>query len=223
MPNLGDITKISEADIERLGPIDLVCGGFPCTDLSVAGKQAGIHAARSGLFFDLMRVVRLVGPRYVLLENVPALLSRSDWMGAVLGELAACGFDAQWDCVPAQAVGAHHRRDRVFIVGNAASAPSDVQSETGPSRSPVGESGGRSRGDADLADAVIGGRSRDAWRQPSQQPADGSRWAVEPDVGRVADGVPARVDRLRGLGNAVVPQVAEHVGRIIIGKRRRGL
>ena len=189
VPNLGDITKITEADAERLGPIDLVCGGFPCQDLSVAGKQGGIKASRSGLFWELMRVVRLVRPRFVLLENVPALLSRSDWMGAVLGELAACGFDAQWDCIPAQAVGAPHRRDRIFIVAHLPHADGAGRIEQ---RRPVSI--------------------------PAQFPAieRGRRWLPEPDVGRVANGVPARVDRLRGLGNAVVPQVAEHVGRIIM-------
>jgi DNA (cytosine-5)-methyltransferase 1 len=268
VPNLGDITKITEADVERLGPIDLVCGGFPCQDLSVAGKQGGIKASRSGLFWELMRVVRLVRPHFVLLENVPALLSRSDWMGAVLGELAACGFDAEWDCIPAQAVGAPHRRDRVFIVAHtderrdgregrvskdgatgagAVSGvrvvrgglePTDVAHAAGEQGRRIqqrGLSADAGAGGQDVADAQdrpglrvgnngsgqkdgrsgglqepLGGGGRHGWPRPSGD------WLPEPDVGRVANGVPARVDRLRGLGNAVVPQVAEHVGRIIM-------
>lgn len=170
VPNLGDITKITEADLERLGPIDLVCGGFPCQDLSVAGKQHGIRASRSGLFWELMRVVRLVRPRYVLLENVPALLARADWMGAVLGELAACGFDAQWDCIPASSIGAPHRRDRVFIVAYA-----QRQGLEGHGAKP---------GQPQLAQP----RNNGAWPRPTGD------WIPEPDVGRVADGVPAAMD-----------------------------
>lgn len=258
VPNLGDITKITEAEIERIGPIDLVCGGFPCTDLSVAGKQAGIHAAKSGLFFDLMRVVRMVRPRrpVVVLENVSALLSRSDWMGAVLGELAESGFDAQWDCIPAQAVGAPHRRDRVFVVGHADIEPvvggvdgdgpaggeaprtwevhagdpggrEDVPHAAGeqgrriqqrglPAEPPVERSredvaGDRSpepgmgRGPHGLSPWVHPTRRLDAW---------GPGW--EAGIPRVAEGVKDRVGRLRALGNSVVPQVAEHVGRLIM-------
>jgi DNA (cytosine-5)-methyltransferase 1 len=224
VPNLGDITAITEAHLEPIGRIDAVIGGFPCQDLSVAGKQGGIRAARSGLFFELMRIVRMVRPSLVILENVPTLLSRADWMGAVLGEMAESGFDAEWDCIPAQAVGAHHRRDRVFIVAYADSAglePDDRRAIPDEQRddptAPPGRTDQPNRAGAvgqDVADAVIGGRSRDAWRKPSQQPADGSRWAAEPGMGRMAHGVSSRVDRLRGLGNAVVPQVAEHVARI---------
>ncbi len=192
VPNLGDITKITEDNLEGLGPIDLVCGGFPCQDISVAGKQAGIHAPRSGLFWELMRVVRLVGPRHVLLENVPALLSRPDWMGAVLGALAEGGFDAEWDCIPAQAVGAHHRRDRVFVVAHAAGVAREFQ-----------------RGERQAV------RNKPAVNGPTW-PAPKADWLPEPDVGRVADGVPDRAHRLRGLGNAVVPAVAQHVGRLIM-------
>jgi len=202
VPNLGDITKITEADVERLGPIDLVCGGFPCQDLSVAGKQGGIKASRSGLFWELMRVVRLVRPRFVLLENVPALLSRPDWMGAVLGELAACGFGRiAWDCVPASALGARHRRDRVFVI-----AVADAPSEQGRRLQQRGLPADAGAGGQDVADADRSGlegrhgkvlpecaRQRPAgpsgaWPRPAGQ------WLPEPDVGRVADGVPAAMD-----------------------------
>ena len=201
VPNLGDITAITEADLERLGPIELVCGGFPCQDLSVAGKQGGIRASRSGLFWELMRIVRLVRPGYVLLENVPALLARADWMGAVLGELAESGYDAEWDCIPASAVGAPHRRDRIFIV--AYCDGDGIVYE------------GRRRG--------LGGlRPLQGWGEEKHGP-----WGLSAtlragglgdfsNVPRMADGVPARVDRLRGLGNAVVPQVATYVAQRIL-------
>ena len=98
----------------RLAPCDVLCAGFPCQDLSVAGKGAGLDGARSGLFWDVMRVVRAVRPRVVVLENVAALVARG--LDVVLGALASCGYDAVWDCIPAAAVGAPHRRDRVFVV-----------------------------------------------------------------------------------------------------------
>jgi DNA (cytosine-5)-methyltransferase 1 len=250
--NLGDITTITEESLERLGPIDLVCGGFPCQDLSVAGKQAGINASRSGLFFDLMRVVRLVAPRYVLLENVPTLLSRSDWMGAVLGELAESGFDAEWDCIPAQAVGAPHRRDRVFVIAVADAEGGDQRAglrEGDPTRQ-RGRRLGHGGGEDHVADADRAGREEQCRPEPTQEELSAaqcsSRRRAEPSMGRGPDGLPAwvhpdrspafdhgwedglprvstgvhdRVARLRCLGNSVVPQVAEHVGRIIQGER----
>ena len=94
---------------------DVVCGGFPCQDISLAGKQAGIkEGTRSGLFYELMRVVCMVRPQYVVLENVSAIISNG--LGTVLGELAEAGFDAEWACIPASAVGACHRRDRWWLI-----------------------------------------------------------------------------------------------------------
>jgi len=102
-------------DVDRdAGPVDIVCGGFPCQDLSVAGAGAGLDGARSGLWTELLRVAGVVGCRYLVLENVSALLVRG--LGTVLGALAEGGFDAAWDCVPAAAVGAPHRRDRIFLL-----------------------------------------------------------------------------------------------------------
>ena len=171
--------------------VDLICGGFPCQDISYAGRGTGLGGERSGLFFEAVRVVRLLKPRYVLLENVAALLTRG--LDQVLGTLAAIGFDARWDCIPAAAFGAPHIRDRVFILADA-SRIGRQQGNQNTRRS--GEGSGTQQG--------TGLRSGDGW------------WSTEPDVGRVAYGIPARVDRLRGLGNAVVPQVAEWIGRRII-------
>jgi DNA (cytosine-5)-methyltransferase 1 len=156
--------------------VDVLCGGFPCQDLSYAGAGAGIDGERSGLWSEYARLIRELRPRYVVVENVSALLARG--LGRVLGDLAACGYDAEWDCIPASAVGAPHRRDRVWLV---------AYSRHGR----VGSAG---------------------WGEPS----DGGWWVTEPDVGRVAHGVPARVDRLRALGNALVPQIAEWLGHRIL-------
>lgn len=94
--------------------VDVICGGFPCQDISVAGKGAGLRGERSGLFFEAVRVAALLRPRYLVLENVSALLGRG--MGEVLGELAAIGYDAEWHCLPAAAFGAPILRDRAYLV-----------------------------------------------------------------------------------------------------------
>jgi DNA-cytosine methyltransferase len=94
--------------------VDVLCGGFPCQDLSYAGKGAGLDGERSGLWSEYARLIRDLRPRYVIVENVSALLARG--LGRVLGDLAACGYDAEWDCIPASAIGAPHRRDRVWLI-----------------------------------------------------------------------------------------------------------
>jgi len=115
---------------------DVICGGFPCTDLSRAGKRAGLAGANSGLYRELVRAIRLVRPRYVLLENVAALLDVG--MGTVLGDLATVGDSEwiEWDCVPAKAIGACHERDRVWIVAH-------TNSQRGTCRRPEGTPDGR--------------------------------------------------------------------------------
>ena len=94
---------------------DVICGGFPCQDISQAGKQAGItKETRSGLFFQLMRIICLVRPKYIVLENVAAILFNG--LGIVLGELAQAGYDTEYACIPASALGACHKRDRFWLI-----------------------------------------------------------------------------------------------------------
>jgi len=220
VPNLGSVTDIKEGDLDGIGPVDVVLGGFPCQDISCAGRGDGIEGGRSGLVFDLMRVVRMVRPRYVVLENVPMLLTGDSgrWMSAVLGELAESGYDAKWDCVPAAAVGAPHRRDRVFIVAYAERQPDPpkrrkrkVSASKGAGGGLVGAGG---EGDAGREESLhAAGEARRVRTSGAASAAriaarSGDWWQTEPDVCRVADGVPFGVDRLRALGNAVVPQVA---------------
>ena len=103
---------------DGLLPIDLICGGFPCQDISIAGRHAGITGKKSSLWKELCRLISVVRPRYALVENVANLLSgdHGQWMGAVLGDLAKIGFDAEWHCIPAAVIGAPHHRDRVWIM-----------------------------------------------------------------------------------------------------------
>jgi len=110
VPILGDVTDAEFPDA------DIIVGGFPCQDVSCAGKRAGIAGKRSGLYRQLVRALRVVRPRHAIVENVAALLA--DGMGIVLGDMAESGFDLEWDCVPASAVGAPHERDRVWIVAH---------------------------------------------------------------------------------------------------------
>ena len=111
VPVYPDVTTLTAGEVE---PVDVLVGGFPCQDISLAGKGAGLEGARSGLWSEYARLIGELRPRYVIVENVTALLGRG--FGRVLGDLAALGFDAEWDCIPASAVGAPHRRDRVWIV-----------------------------------------------------------------------------------------------------------
>jgi len=209
--------------------VDLIAGGFPCQDISNAGKRKGLKGERSGLFYEVMRIAQRIRPRYLLLENVAALLIRG--MGEVLRELAAIGFDAEWHCVPAASVGAPHRRDRVFIVAYAdgerafRGKPEDRSRGGAISRSQekkgyvADTNGKRLQGQRQL------GEAGEVFTQEALGVFSGrigkNQWGIEPNVGRVANGVPHRVDRLRGLGNAVVPQVAQFIGEIIMDRERK--
>ena len=252
---------------DGIGPIDVICGGFPCQDISTAGKGAGIEGERSGLWSEYARLVGELRPRFVIVENVAALLGRG--LSVVLGDLAALGFDAEWNCIPASAVGAPHRRDRIWIIAYPASELSRARRSERPEegietanrgevmadttgQSANGHASGERETHAmfgisgnDVADDSKHGRrarrqrrldSSGAGEQQFSLPhatlyakiSEGIRrgdaagqWWVEPDMGRVAHGIPARVDRLRGLGNAVVPQIPEIIGRAIVEGLRR--
>jgi DNA (cytosine-5)-methyltransferase 1 len=105
VPIYDDIRTLTAATLERDGIVaDVICGGFPCTDLSLAGKRAGLEGERSGLWGEYRRIISEVRPRWAIVENVTGLLSLG--FGTVLGDLAALGYDAVWDCIPAAAVGA---------------------------------------------------------------------------------------------------------------------
>jgi DNA (cytosine-5)-methyltransferase 1 len=130
------VTDVREAGRHNLEPVDLICGGFPCQDISYAGKGAGLDGARSGLWFEYLRIVRELQPRFVVVENVAALATRG--LDVVLGSLAESGYDAIWTSLRASDVGAPHRRDRLFVVaytrrvgGERRGGPSSVAGETG--------------------------------------------------------------------------------------------
>jgi DNA (cytosine-5)-methyltransferase 1 len=285
-PNVQRFRDVRDCGVHNLPRVDLICGGFPCQDVSFAGKRQGLAGERTTLWSEFARIIRELEPRWVLAENVPGLLSADDgrFFGQALRDLAACGYDAEWDCIPAAAIGAPHRRDRIFIVAYPAGMfgspvlrvqpqrvlSSDVANPDGggqqigqeldgtaqerpPDRGAQGQYADRCSDHVAHAyqprcDQRPGARNDYRGRRQSanggQKMADPNQqrrmapktallaggaaaelcgwWATEPDVGRVADGVPFRVDRLRCLGNAVVPQVAELVGRMIVAADARG-
>lgn len=224
VPCYEDVRSVAASAVR---PVDLLCGGFPCQDLSAAGRGAGLDGARSGLWSEFARLIGELRPRYVVVENVPLLRSRG--LGRVLGEMAALGYDAEWDCVPACAVGAPHRRDRVWIVaypqrsgleGQRSQSGQPQVSEPRDSGSPVANANVLPELESNDAPRAKprGGSREGAGRRGERGRSGGwpSAWTPEPDVGRVAHGVPSRMDRLRSLGNALVPQIAEEIGRRIM-------
>jgi len=173
--------------------VDVICGGFPCQDISLAGKGLGLAGERSGLWGQYDRLVGELRPSLVLVENVSALLGRG--LGVVLGNLAARGYDAWWDCIPASAVGFPHGRDRVWLVAYA------------------GEERTKRRVEESLC-----GLSSLPWRENVGRAQE---WAARPDLSAsglcgTGDGIPRRVDRTGALGNAVVPQIPEMIGNAIL-------
>ena len=277
-----DITKLTG---KELPDAELWTAGFPCQDLSVAGKRAGIEGSRSGLFFELMRLVRVVCPRCILLENVPAILSAGH--GRVQGELAEAGYADIWFELSAADMGAPHLRKRWFCfcwrwdvshpfrsgagletyrssgqgwqsanpqqpeaipqtngavsttgtnpasqdVGNTKSnyarqsqkQSQDKQQRAASKKNRRGFQHELGRSSTDVADTdqqteptlSINAKPGDCLPQPASSDSSGGRWAVEPNVGRVAHGVTSRVDRLKACGNGIVPAVvAEFLWRI---------
>ena len=259
------------------GLVDCLSGGFPCQDISNAGKRAGIGGERSGLWFEYVRLIREVGPTFVFVENVAALVQRG--LSTVLGSLAELGFDAEWDVFTAAEVGAPHLRKRLFILaydnscrlsehvqfdGHASQATADRRAcgEHADGRDPaLAHSGGERR--QQVAGGAHGHESADAWwsasygHKPASDGPDvaygsgtGYDWSerreerpgravackgglyppgpsgdwtgisstLEPAVRGVANGVPYRVDRLRALGNGVVPDVAALAWRTLYGR-----
>jgi DNA (cytosine-5)-methyltransferase 1 len=191
-PEVKQYEDVTTADFASLGPVGLVTAGFPCQDISFAGKGAGLTGERSGLFWHVIRAASLVGWPQLLLENVAGLLDRG--MGAVLGALAQIGYDAEWHCIPASAVGAPHNRDRVWIV---ADAKRNKQPRQKPCVRPFGRMG---RIEQSLA-----------W--------NGGWQAALSTLRRMDDGLSRSVDRTDLMRNAVVPQIPELIGRAILQTR----
>lgn len=206
-----------------LGTVDVISGGFPCQPFSVAGKQRGKEDERF-LWPEMCRVIRELRPHCVVGENVPGIIKIA--ARQVVEDLERAGYHVVVLQFEAAAVGAWHRRARCFFVGidDLSDAEGLGQQGDGPNGEP--ERGARSgaekhEGLRAVCDAMPGRRDRDKRRQKSQELADGRLWAAEPGVGRVADGLPCRVERIRALGNAVVPQQAYPIFRALAEELNR--
>jgi DNA (cytosine-5)-methyltransferase 1 len=200
-PDAQRYDDVRTVSAQNLAPVDVICGGFPCQDISYAGRGAGLAGRRSGLWSEFARVIREMGPPYVVVENSAALLTRG--IGDVLGTLADLGYDAEWSLESACAVGAPHMRHRVFVLAYA-----------------NGRGLQASRGQRAVDDERVCPRSPRAGHLQAATVASGSErgshWISEPNIPRMDHGISSRVDRNRALGNAVVPQVAEVVGRVLL-------
>ncbi|MBN2402019.1 MAG: DNA cytosine methyltransferase [Spirochaetes bacterium] len=292
---LGNITKIDTQElINKYGTEWIITGGFPCQDISIAGKGEGITGSRSGLWFEYWRIIRDLRPRFAIMENVAALTFRG--LAAVLGSLSEIGYNAEWQHIRASDMGAPHKRERIWIVAyservrrrgwnngnegklfralqiegsgsaNEQEILADCESlrwnsqtfkkmdaETsereqgcgfdngGQDVADTSESGLQERTGKESKPSRISKQSERYCKMPdsfsnelqrgSKEQIQGerdiqgqsgrvgeresNRWSVEPDVGRLAHGIPHRVDRLKGLGNAIVPQIAELLFRQI--------
>jgi DNA (cytosine-5)-methyltransferase 1 len=201
-PGVPIYEDVKELTAERLRAdgigVDVITGGFPCQDLSASGKKGGIEAERSGLWGQIIRLAVELGPQFIFVENVTNLLvgpreQPGAWFGKVLGDLAEIGFDAEWDCIQASAIGAPHGRDRVWLVA--------YPNQVGRTNSPLG---------LDPFRQLVRGVKKDLW---SSEPPE----AV---ISGVDDGFPDWVDRRAALGNAVVPQIPEMIGHAILQSMR---
>jgi DNA (cytosine-5)-methyltransferase 1 len=252
VPCFDDIHTLDADRLDRLGRIDLVCGGFPCQPFSVAGEQKG-KADDRHLWPEMCRVIALARPAWVIGENVTGLISMA--LDDVLADLEGLGYTARTFVIPAAAVSAPHRRDRLWIVARNANRNSEptgtIHAEEVAklcSNDDAADAEAMQRGTlkrdephgalrsaetvadadriagarrADVCDAdgeglEVGSSQRGNSRQEFAPSVGTDWWSTEPDVGRVAHGVSRRVDRLRCLGNAVVPQVVEEIGRAIL-------
>lgn len=184
-----DVSKLTRKDID--GPVDVICGGFPCQDLSTAGRGAGLAGDRSGLWWEYHRLIQEFQPQYAIIENVSALRSRG--LDEVLRSLSEIGYDAEWYCIPAAAIGAPHRRDRVWIIAYPQRIGPQGQGRYLESLHPTPDAFREASG---IVDAVQGN--------------------TLPYVCGRHDGVPPQPHRLKQLGNAVVPQIPELIGRAIL-------
>jgi DNA (cytosine-5)-methyltransferase 1 len=194
VPCYDDVRTLTADRLNSDGIVpDVICGGFPCQDISYAGNGAGIEGARSGLWSEYARLIGELRPKFVAMENVTALLNRG--LGNVLRDLAEIGYDAEWHCIPASAVGAPHRRDRWWLVGypQRVNDPGQI----------IASIPHQSWPEARLGELVR--ISSPAFRDEAISA-----------LGGMDDGLPDELDRLRCLGNAVVPQIPEIIGRAIM-------
>lgn len=198
-----------------LPSIDIIYGGFPCQDVSIAGARKGLDGERTGLFREAIRLVRECQPKFVFLENVPGIRR---YVPSVRGELEKIGYDCRDGFLSAAEVGALHIRNRWWLLANSNGGRSHAEQEQAQKRkSSTLFSRDGAKGEMGNAECARELQSKGSQQNERRRTGYSSRWPIEPDVGRVAHGVPARSHRLKGLGNAVVPQCAREAFKTLIG------
>ena len=233
---------IREINHENVHPVNIICGGFPCQDISAAGKGAGIeHGTRSSLWGEMYRLINELRPRIAVMENVPALLWKGRGMHVVMSNLVEIGYDAEWTVISARQFGAPHLRKRVFIVAYPNSKRRDsrkhherqyknnLDKERNPQKN-IEQQYKRFSGIGSVCKTATDPNSQRTQiqtkgKQPSKpmfgSPSQkrGTFWdqgETKPRVCRMDDGIPRRMDRIKALGNAIVPQCSEYIGQCIV-------
>ncbi len=199
----GDVRVFNASDWK--GKVDCIHAGFPCQDISIAGRRAGVgEGTRSGLYREVMRCADEIRPKFLFLENVSAILSNG--LGYVLGDLAERGYDCRWCCIRASDVGAPHRRERWFALANINSVATGSDN-SGTERKTI------RRGIAGVGSCEMG--------EPNKQDGrSGGPWWTESKFPRMVYGISDRVDRKKALGNSQVPLQAALAFKILMGDRQ---
>ncbi len=240
VPIFSDITILTNKDFKTLPKIDVIAGGFPCQDISVAGKGGGIAAKRSGLWKEFARLINEIRPKYAIIENVANL--RSQGLISVLQDLWEIGYDAQWHCIPASAFGAPHRRDRIWIVAYPSCIGKAGLSCREKTSQPIS---GSNRKDV-FGYKISGLQGNYQFKEVRRVSCEEIRtyrntkgfaqWGIEPEaIPRLTEerlnpdwvewlmGFPhgwteggSRMQRLQSLGNAVVPLIPQFLGEVIL-------
>lgn len=215
-PIWDDITTLKGS---MLPDIDIIYGGFPCQDISIAGTGAGLGGKRSGLFFEIARLIDEIRPRFVFLENVPAITFRG--LDAVCSEITKLGYGSRWCTISAKSIGASHKRERWFYLAYANSnRPDKLQQEPkesikqGIMRDGCDRKNGQNK-EKNLANPKRTGREPTTTKEIQH-------WSsIEPCLCRELNDVPHRVDRIKSLGNAVVPKQAKEAFKILMGIKEK--
>ena len=216
-PNVPIFPDIRKLTADAVGPMDIITGGFPCQDISVAGKRKGINAERSGLWSELCRLIGELRPKFAIVENVPNLLAGptekpGGWFGRVLGDLAEIGFDAEWHCIPASVVGIPQHRNRVWLIAHTPQPSGEailhsfslhaICNQTWMDDISSRQTNANHKNCRSGAMSILG---HGIWAAIPNRERSGTN-------GRLSDGL----DRYRALGNAVVPQIPEIIAKAIL-------
>ena len=245
-PIYNDVRTLTKErlDADGIGSVDVICGGFPCQDISTAGNQKGIgEGTRSGLWSECARLLGEIRPKFAIFENVTALISGDSgrWFQRVLWDISQIGYDAEWHCIPASELGAHHHRDRVWIIAY----PNNNGSPATKIREGIKERvycDSRGKIATIKSEGLCTTKSHENVAYPKRKGLQGSKEienarleralrkqliarrfcsfeplsSIEPILCRGAHGVSNQSHRIKALGNAVVPQIPEIIGRAII-------